>query len=119
MNRQLCEFSTNNLLNTQYPTVNPSYVTNEVTFESCPYVSATSVSTDDWTKNVARIPGDSVLGMYGENYKQFLKPTSCLKCGICDDNSVTDLYYKPKRSYDFPTYGFVYRGKDNYFRKPY
>ena len=114
-----CNNSGNALFATPYPTVNPSYVTNEVTFGSCPYVSATSGSTSDWTQNVPRIPGDSVLGIYGDDYLQFLKPTTCLKCGICQDNSVTDLYYKPQRSYEFPTYGFVYRGKDHYFRKPY
>ena len=112
---------TNNLSNTfSLPTINPSYITNEVTFGSCPYISASVNSTTQWTQNVPRIPGDSVLGIYGENYKQFIQSTSCSKCGVCDDNAVTDLYYKPSRSYEFPTYGVFYRGKDNLFRQhPY
>jgi NAD-dependent dihydropyrimidine dehydrogenase PreA subunit len=111
---------TNTSSNLTLPTVNPSYITNEVTFESCPYVSASANTTTQWTQNVQQIPGDSVLGIYGKNFQQFIQPTTCLKCGLCDDNTVTDIYYKPTRSIEFPTYGVFYRGQNNLFRQhPY
>jgi len=102
-------------------TVNPSYVTNEVTYGSCPYVSSTSASTTDWTKNVPRYKGDSVLGIYGGDYDRFgLYPSpQCINCNACDDNAVTPLYYRPARSYTHPTYGFAYRGQDQLYRVPY
>lgn len=100
-------------------TTNPSYVTNEVTFGSCPYVSATSHSTLDWTKNVPRYQGDSVLGIYGGDYQRFVQgSTRCATCGPCDNNTVSPLYYRSARSYTHPTYGLVYRGTDHYYRKP-
>ena len=103
-----------------YPTVNPSYVTNEVTFESCPYVSATSSSVLKWTKNVPRYHGDSVLGIYGGDYDRFVgKSQQCFNCDRCEENTTTPLFYRPPRSIVFPTYAFEYRGKDSYYRVPY
>lgn len=101
-------------------TVNPSYITNEVTYESCPYDSATSSSTLEWTKNVPRYHGDSVLGIYGGSYDRFGHNTpTCFHCDVCEKNTTTPLFYRSARSYTFPTYGVTYRGTDNYYRVPY
>jgi hypothetical protein len=103
-------------------TVNPSYITNEVTYESCPYDSATSGSTLKWTKNVPRYHGDSVLGIYGADYERFGQSTpspTCFQCDACENNTTTPLFYRPARQYTYPTYGLAYIGKDNYYRVPY
>jgi hypothetical protein len=101
-------------------TVNPSYITNEVTYGSCPYVSFSGDSTLDYTKNVPRYHGDSILGIYGSTYERFghENPT-CFKCGPCENNTTAPLFYRSARSYAYPTYGVTYRGVDNYYRVPY
>lgn len=100
--------------------VNPSYVTREVTFASCPAVSATSTSTLEYTKNVPRYQGDSVLGVYGAPYEQFVKGNpACATCGPCEKNTVTPLFYRGVVNNVHPTYALAYRGQDQYYRRPY
>lgn len=99
---------------------NPSYTTNEVVFDSCPSVSASNVSTSAYTKNVPRQYGDSVLGTYGRAYDLFgHKDPSCFKCDMCENNTVTPLFFRSHRSYAHPTYALAYVGRDNLYRNPY
>lgn len=99
---------------------NPSYVTKEVTYGSCPCGSETSCTTreaQEWTKTYPLVHGDSVLGIYGATNQRFNHPPSkCLKCGPCENNKVTPLFYQHIRSITHPTYGFQYVGKDFYYR---
>ena len=114
--------------------INPSYQTQEVTYDSCPCHNAASISSNDsscqnwgsstpipekWAKNVPLYHGDSVLGIFGDTNFRFSKdPLECSKCPThC--NTMTALFYKPARQYVHPTYGFQYKGRDNYYRKPY
>lgn len=91
-------------------TFNPSYRTSDVTYGSCPPGSATSRSAT----------GDSVLGLYGPEYQQFLQPSpACLTCDPCQQNTVSPLFYRSRYSVRHPTYALMYRGQDHYFRKPY
>lgn len=101
-------------------TVNPSYITNEVTYGSCPAVSFGDTSTMDFTKNVPRYHGDSILGIYGSTYQRFSQNTpTCFKCDMCEKNTTAPLFYRSARSNLFATSAFAYRGTDNYYRVPY
>ena len=109
--------------------INPSYVTNEVTFASIPprdFVNSTWSNTA-YTRNYPRIRGDSMLGIYGETYQRF-NGFGQFRCvgnqntnlpTYCQLNELTPLFYRPARQIEHETYGVVYRGKDQYYRKPY
>jgi hypothetical protein len=104
-------------------TFNPSYSTNEVTYGSCPpkdFVNST-FSNVDFTKNIPRVHGDSMLGIYDETFQRFEGSGNfrCFPCNMCEQNSITPLFYRPPRQILHTTYGVEYRGKDNYYRKPY
>lgn len=102
---------------------NPSYQTREVTFESCPSYDLVNSRTSDteYTRNVPRIRGDSILGIYGGPYQRFegIGNGRCFQCNTCEQNSMTPLFYRPPRQIEHLSYGVTYRGKDNYYRKPY
>ena len=112
--------------------INPSYQTREVTYDSCPCNNNTinpnnlscsnwgsSTYSEKWTKNVPLFNGDSVLGIFGDTNFRFSKdPLECERCPT-NCNTMTALFYKPARQYTHPTYGFQYKGRDNYYRVPY
>jgi hypothetical protein len=103
--------------------INPSYQTSEVTYDSCPCGSAASDTTQEaleWTKNYPKVQGNSVLGTYGAtNYRFEHPPLTCNTCTECESNAVSTLFYRPARPVLNPTYGFVYKGKDELYRVPY
>ena len=122
-------------------TINPSYQTREVTYGSCPCNDSNLITPgrpnetpnppcanwgagtpnpEKWAHNVPLYHGDSVLGVFGDtNFRFSRQPLTCPTCDDCQNNTVTPLFYKSARSYAHPTYAFQYKGKDNYYRRPY
>lgn len=61
--------------------------------------------------------GDDVLGLYGLAYNQFVQPVS-LPCTavLGSKNNQSPLFYHNIQAQNQPTYGFLYKGKDYFFR---
>lgn len=103
--------------------INPSYRTMETTYGSCPpydFIDSKETAAK-YTLNYPLIHGDSMIGIYGADYQRFIGAgqNKCFSSDYCAHNSMTPLFYRPPRQILHPTYGVVYRGKDQYYRKPF
>ena len=97
---------------------NHSYQTQTMSMAHCPtYMQAGKYS---------RVPGDSILGLYGADYDRFLQGNWVMSppCSVCEKNTVANAYFGPYHLFgykvQYPTYGTVYRGLESYYREnPY
>ena len=91
---------------------NASYRTEATSMAHCPMW---------WNSGqYSRVPGDSVLGLYGADYERFKQGSFACQsppCDYCEKNKLANLYKGPYRvPLMQPTYGTRYVGTDFIYR---
>lgn len=97
---------------------NSSYQTNTMSMAHCPVYMKTG--------KYSRVPGDSILGLYGADFQRFQQGNwvTSPECSYCEKHSIANAYMGPYHLYgypvQYPTYGTVYKGLEAYYRQhPY
>jgi len=96
---------------------NPSYITNQVSMAHCPmYMKPGQYS---------EVPGDSILGLYGQDFYDFQNKKTCdteNTCTYCEKHKLANLYigrYHLQSPQTKPiTYATSYVGKEQVYRRP-